>query len=65
MSRLRASGPFGTCCHQGPQRVQVPNKSVLGFRVIVTIGQVLGKYIGGRQNYGPFLDPYYNAAPNT
>ena len=22
-------------------------------------------YMGGCQNYGPFLDPYYNTAPNT
>ena len=22
-------------------------------------------YMGGFRNYGPFLDPYYNAAPNT
>ena len=21
-------------------------------------------YMGGCQNYGPFLDPYYNTAPN-
>ena len=21
-------------------------------------------YLGGCQNYGPFLDPYYNMAPN-
>ena len=21
-------------------------------------------YMGGGQNYGPFLDPYYNTAPN-
>ena len=24
----------------------------------------IGLYIGGCQNYGPFLDPYYNTAPN-
>ena len=22
------------------------------------------EYMGGCQNYGPFLDPYYNTAPN-
>ena len=27
-------------------------------------GLYIGDYIGGRQNYGPFLDPYYNTAPN-
>ena len=25
---------------------------------------LLGFYMGGCQNYGPFLDPYYNTAPN-
>ena len=23
-----------------------------------------GLHMGGCQNYGPFLDPYYNTAPN-
>ena len=23
-----------------------------------------GSYVGGCQNYGPFLDPHYNTAPN-
>ena len=23
-----------------------------------------GGYMGGCQNYGPFVDPYYNTAPN-
>ena len=27
-------------------------------------GHFLGAYMGGCQNYGPFLDPYYNAPPN-
>ena len=26
--------------------------------------QLLRSYMGGCQNYGPFLDPYYNTAPN-
>ena len=25
---------------------------------------VSGCDVGGCQNYGPFLDPYYNTAPN-
>ena len=25
---------------------------------------ILGLYLGGCQNYGPLLDPYYNTAPN-
>ena len=25
---------------------------------------MLGLYMGGCQNYGPFLGPYYNTAPN-
>ena len=24
---------------------------------------VISGYMGGCQNYGPFLDPYYNTAP--
>ena len=24
---------------------------------------ILGSYLGGCQNYGPLLDPYYNTAP--
>ena len=25
---------------------------------------VIEMHMGGCQNYGPFLDPYYNTAPN-
>ena len=42
----------------------------LGFRVGSWIGKRPGdplcekRYMGGYHNYGPFLDPYYNTAPN-
>ena len=25
---------------------------------------IIGLYMGGCQTYGPFLDPFYNTAPN-
>ena len=28
------------------------------------ISSKIVEYLGGCQNYGPFLDPYYNVAPN-
>ena len=48
-----------------PQRVHVPNNKVLWIWVTVIIVQVLGKYMGDCQNYGPFLGPDYNTGPNT
>ena len=42
----------------------MPDKQALGIWVIMLVVHVLGKYLGGRQNYGRFLDPYYNTAPN-
>ena len=42
--------------------------SVLGFlcREFVLQGcRVVGLYMGGCQNYGPFLGPYYNTARNV
>ena len=35
----------------------------LGFNIFPN-GFHKGPYMGGCQNYGPFLDPYYNTAPN-
>ena len=28
-------------------------------------GPLVGGYVGGCQDYGPFLGPYYNTGPNT
>ena len=51
----------------------VPIRVVLGSyweimekKMETTIMGYIGmiEYMGGCQNYGPFLDPYYNTAPN-
>ena len=31
---------------------------------VLEFSHLLFLYMGGCQNYGPFLDPYYNMAPN-
>ena len=36
----------------------------LGYFTIFPNGFNRGPYMDGCQNYGPFLDPYYNTAPN-
>ena len=43
-----------------------PYNSLLQDKVfldVCCIHQGLGKCVGGCQNYGPFLAPYYNTAP--
>ena len=38
---------------------------VIRSTIIGSTYRALGpRHVGGCQNYGPFLDPYYNTAPN-
>ena len=38
----------------------------LGIRAYgLTFGASIDEQMGGCQNYGPFLDPYYHTSPNT
>ena len=44
----------------------VPPKGTLRrWRYIIAYGGGLEDYMGGCQNYGPFLDPYHNTAPHS
>ena len=62
-----------------PQTTWVVVKTMVPIRVILGIYwgcmgdngkengnycSILGLYLGGCQNYGPFLGPYYSTAPN-
>ena len=43
---------------------QMDEDSVLAPLSNSWIISIIGLYMGGCQNYGPFLGPYYNTAPN-
>ena len=48
----------------------VPLRVILGFIGVMwgimekRMETTIMGYMGGCQNYGPFLDPHYNTAPN-
>ena len=35
-----------------------------GYAFVNQSEDLIAAHVGGCQNYGPFLDPYYNTAPN-
>ena len=60
----RVTDEIGTSSRLPMFEMLSPVRIFLRFKVLQERSKASRKLVGGCQNYGPFLDPYYNTAPN-